>query len=131
MKGEESVIRRTPKSRPTFAGFRRFGRMDVRTHVTIQDEDGWELPLESVNISPTGMFVESQFLFEIGDEHTLIFCSPDSGEWFRITAKVVRIEDGDADIRVEPPEPVMPGMAYEFAAADPRALDHLRGALGA
>ncbi len=130
MKSEDSVIRRMPKSRPNFAGFRKFGRKDLRTDVVIQDNDGWEVPLESVNLSASGMFVESKFLFEIGDEHILIFSSPHTGECFRITARVVRVEEGEADVRVDPAEPLVPGMAYEFKTDDPRALEELRGSLG-
>ena len=122
---QESVIRRSPRTRPVFAGFRRYSRQDLRTEVVIQDNEGWEVPLESVNLSPTGMFIESQYLFEIGDRHVLIFQSPETAEWLRIEARVVRVDSGDSDVRVEPPEPCNPGMAYEFEATDDRTWSEL------
>lgn len=126
----ESVIRRSPKTRPNFAGFRRYVRKDLRTEVMVQDLEGWEIPLESVNLSPTGMFVESDFLFEIGDKHVLIFRSPETDEWFRIVAEVVRVEEGEEDVRVAPPEPMSAGMAYEFVKTDDRTWSQLCQVLG-
>lgn len=126
----ESVIRRTPKARPLFAGFRRHGRNDLRTEVVVQDQEGWELPLDSVNLSPTGMFVESKFLFEVGEKHVLIFRSPETGQWLRIEAKVVRVDSGEADERVSPPEQVPPGMAYEFEATDEKTWSELCALVG-
>ncbi len=122
---QSTVIRRSPKNRPVFAGFRRYARQDLRTDVVIQDQEGWEVPLECVNLSPTGMFIESQYLFEIGDRHVLIFKSPETEEWLRIEAKVVRIDTGEADVRVEPAELAAPGMAYEFEATDDRTWSEL------
>lgn len=115
---QESVIRRSPRHRPVFAGFRRYARQELRTDVVIQDQEGWEVPLESLNLSPTGMFVTSQFLFEVGDRHVLIFKSPETQEWLRIEGRVVRVDAGEPDVRVEPAEPSFPGMAYEFEATD-------------
>lgn len=122
---QESVIRRSPKQRPVFAGFRRYSRQELRTDVVVQDDEGWELPLESINLSPTGMFVTSQYLFEVGDRHVLIFKSPETEAWLRIEAKVVRVENGDIDVRVEPAESSFPGMAYEFEATDDRTWSEL------
>lgn len=122
---QDSVIRRSPRNRPVFAGFRRYSRQQLRTDVVIQDDEGWEVPLESVNLSPTGMFIESQYLFDIGDRHVLIFQSPESSQWLRIEAKVVRVDLGEVDVRVDPPEPCNPGMAYEFEATDDRTWSEL------
>ena len=121
----QSAIRRTPQARPSFAGFRRYGRRDVRCDVYVQDDEGWEIPLESVNVSPTGMFVESSLLFEAGESHTLIFRSPRDASWYRISARVVRVDEGEGDEPVQPPEDRRPGMAYEFLGTDERTWNHL------
>lgn len=110
-----SVIRRRPAARQNFAGFRRYGRRDVQTDVVIQDADGWEIPLESVNVSPTGIFIESPLLFEVGDVHTLIFRTADGG-LVRVDGRVVRVDRGSDDRGVEVDE--KPGMAYEFVETD-------------
>lgn len=107
-----SHIRRSPQAKPTFAGLRRYNRRPLETNVVVQDQDGWEIPLESVDISPTGIFVRSDYLFEIGEEHTLIFQVQNKG-MFRLRARVARVEEPDAD------EPFLgadlrPGMGYEF-----------------
>ena len=89
-------IRRSPQTKPSFAGLRRYNRRTLETHVVIQDADGWEIPLESVDVSPTGIFVRSDFLFDVGDEHTLIFELEDRG-LFRLQARVARVEEPDED----------------------------------
>jgi len=121
----DSMIRRSPKPKPTFGGFRKNGRHDLRTEVVVQDAEGWEIPLDTVNLSSTGMFVESDFLFEIGDRHVLIFRSPDNGAWLRVDAKVIRVDSGDVDLRVDPPESMPAGMAYEFEALDATTQEEL------
>lgn len=127
----ESTIRRSPTARPNFAGFRRYVRQDVHCEVVVQDDEGWEIPFDSVNLSPTGMFVESEYLFEVGDQHVLIFRSPENDAWFRVEARVVRTEQGDPDVRVDPPEEIKPGMAYEFVGTDDRTWAQLCCVLGA
>lgn len=107
-----SHIRRSPQVRPTFAGLRRYNRRPLETQVVIQDEEGWEIPLDSVDISPTGIFVRSDFLFEIGDEHTLIFHVEGRGI-FRVRGRVARVEEpGEEELLV--PAEQGAGMGYEF-----------------
>lgn len=117
-----SVIRRRPAARQNFAGFRRYGRRDVRTNVVIQDADGWEIPLESVNVSPTGIFIESPLLFEVGELHTLIFSTADGG-LVRIAGRVVRVDRGGDERGIEVDE--TPGMAYEFVETDDTTWNRL------
>lgn len=117
-----SIIRRSPAVRQTFAGFRRYGRRDVRTDVVIQDADGWEIPLESANVSPTGIFVESPLLFEVGETHTLIFRTADGG-FVRVHGRVVRVDRGTDERGVEVDE--TPGMAYEFVETDDSTWNRL------
>ena len=118
-----SHIRRSPQSKPSFAGLRRYNRRDLETHVVIQDQEGWEIPLESVDISPTGIFVRSDFLFDVGEEHTLIFNLEEKG-MFRLRARVARVEEpseedvfASADLR--------PGMGYEFVDTEEDAWHQL------
>ncbi len=118
----KSVIRRRPAARQSFAGFRRYGRRDVRTDVVIQDADGWEIPLESVNVSPTGIFVESPLLFEVGDTHTLMFRTSD-GALVRVHGRVVRVDRGYDERGVAVDE--SPGMAYEFVETDDQTWNKL------
>lgn len=117
----DSTIRRSPKPQPTFNGFRRYGRADLEDEIFVQDKDGWELPLHGVNLSPTGMFVESQYLFDVGDEHVLIFRSPRESRWFRVHARVVRVDAGDEEAIDEQ----LPGMAYEFVNTDENTWEQL------
>lgn len=112
-----SQIRRQPSLRPSFAGLRKHIRRPLALDVIIQDEEGWEIPLESIDLSPCGMFVRSQFLFEAGDVHVLIFKSPEGDHLFRLLARVVRAETGkDYGDRI--PSDFVPGMAYEFVSID-------------
>lgn len=91
---DDSDIRRAPQAKPTFNGIRRYNRCQMTLDVVVQDQDGWEIPLESVDISPTGIFVRSNFLFEVGEEHTLIFEVQGRGI-FRINGRVARVEEPD------------------------------------
>jgi hypothetical protein len=118
----KSIIRRQPAPRQSFAGFRRYGRRDVRTNVMVQDSDGWEIPLESVNVSPTGIFIESPLLFELGSVHTLIFRTSDGGI-VRVAGRVVRVDRGFDERGVEVDE--RPGMAYEFVETDDHTWNSL------
>lgn len=104
-------IRRQPTTRLTFAGVRRFPRRELSMSVLLQDEDGWEVPVESVDFSPSGMFVSSGFLFEAGTVHNLIFRSPCGEQIFSVRARVVRVEGRE--------EGEVSGMAYEFVEMGP------------
>ena len=115
----ESEIRRTPQSKPTFAGLRRYNRRDIEFGVYVQDEAGWEIPLEGLNISPTGVFVATDLLFEEGDEHTLVLDLPGRGV-YRIRARVVRVE-ALSDDELPGDESAVAGMGYEFVDTEERA----------
>lgn len=113
MKGMQGSIRRQPASSMGFAGVRRFPRKRLSVEVLIQDADGWEIPVESVDFSPVGMFVSSNFLFEVGTVHNLIFRSPDGEELFSVRAQVVRVES-ESPNGEDDSDQFVPGMAYEF-----------------
>lgn len=119
----QSTIRRAPTARPTFTGFRRHGRKDLESQIIAQDADGWELPLRCVNLSPTGMFVESQYLFDVGEEHVLIFRTPSDGRLYRVRARVVRVDV--ADLEDEALDDGGAGMAYEFLNTDEHTWESL------
>ena len=122
-------IRRTPQLKPTFAGLRRYGRREMAVDVVVQDADGWEIPLDSVDVSPTGIFVSSQYLFEIGDEHTLIFRIPreagssQDDKIFRMHARVARVEEGGQAVLAE--ADARTGMGYEFVDPEPTMWNDL------
>jgi c-di-GMP-binding flagellar brake protein YcgR len=84
--------------------------------VVLQDAGGWEIPVESVDVSPTGMFVRSDFLFKPGAKHVLIFRAPDGQFLFRLRARVVRVASDETP----------PGMAYEFLGVDAETERRLR-----
>ncbi len=113
MKGMQGSIRRRPKSSLTFAGLRRYPRKEFSVEVLAQDSEGWEIPLESFDFSPMGMFVRSTLLFEVGTIHHLIFRGPDGQELFSVHAQIVRVEKDDAQFS-DNGDGVVPGMAYEF-----------------
>jgi hypothetical protein len=123
---QDSQIRRTPPAQATFAGFRRFDRATFQTDVLIQDRTGWEIPLESVNVSPTGIFIRSDFLFEVGEEHTIIFRMPQDGSWLRVPGRVVRVEGALQQPEVGFDEESVAGMAFEFLRADAETLERLQ-----
>lgn len=109
----DSSIRRAPQAQPSFAGMRRYNRCEMTLEVVIQDSDGWEIPLESVDISPTGIFVRSNFLFEVGEEHVLIFEVQGKGI-FRLHGRVARVEEPLGGAGFAPAERGSAGMGYEF-----------------
>ncbi len=127
MKGMQGRIRRRPTSNLNFAGVRRFPRKDLSVEVLVQDTEGWEIPLESLDFSPAGMFVRSNFLFEVGTIHNLIFRSPDGEELFSVRAQVVRVENEIADDATSDGEGYAPGMAYEFIETASDQKERLQG----
>ena len=127
MKGMQGRIRRQPTSNLNFAGVRRFPRKDLSIEVLVQDTEGWEIPLESLDFSPAGMFVRSNFLFEVGTIHNLIFRSPDGEELFSVRAQVVRVENEIADDATSDGEGYAPGMAYEFIETASDQKERLQG----
>lgn len=117
MSAHRSSVRRAPEPQPSFAGIRRYARTSLDAEVVIQDADGWEVPVRAVDLSPVGMFVESDFLFDVGDEHVLIFRAPDGDFLFRLEARVVRVSEGTTSDEGGDE----PGMAYEFVGPDSKA----------
>ncbi len=127
MKGMQGSIRRRPTSRMSFAGLRRYPRRQMSVEVLVQDQEGWEVPLESLDFSPAGMFVRSSFLFEVGTVHNLIFRSPRGDELFAVRAQVTRVESDlpGADEVVD--DSFVPGMAYEFIDLEEAKQERLCG----
>ncbi len=111
-----STIRRTPIALKPEAGIRRYDRSGFGQQVVVQDEQGWELPLDALDLSESGMFVKSSALFEVGSVHTLHFVHSD-GSPFRVDAKVVRVS---SKTKGEDP-----GMGYEFQNVDDRTHNAL------
>lgn len=86
-------------------GHRRARRRDFRHPVVLRDEQGWgPIRLESVDISASGVFVQSDLLFEPGQGFLLEFASPMTGALVRVWARVSRV--GAAGTPA--------GMAFEF-----------------
>lgn len=106
---KKSAIRRHPHIRPMFAGLRHYDRKDARFGVSIRDTHGLEVPFDGVNVSESGLFVTSMFLYEIGEVHDLVLRSG-QGQELIIKGKVVRVEGGRGCPQ--------PGMAYEFVQTD-------------
>lgn len=106
-----SAIRRHPHVKPIFAGMRRYDRHMASLDVFVLDEAGWEIPFESLDISQSGVFVASPYLYEVGQEHTLVVRSKDGEVMVRAQGKVVRVERS---------APGPSGMAYEFVQTDAR-----------
>lgn len=111
-----SSVRRSPAPDPSFAGIRRYSRREIELEVVVQDDDGWEIALDAVDVSPVGMFVESDLLFDVGDEHTLIFRAPDDDFLFRVRGRVTRVSTGQGPD--DGSRGSVPGMAYEFVDPD-------------
>ena len=125
MKGMQGRIRRQPSSRLRFAGLRSFPRQKMSVEVLVQDSQGWEVPLESLDFSPTGMFVRSNFLFEVGTIHNLMFRSPEGDELFAMRAQIVRVADQPGEAQDK--ENFVPGMAYEFIETTSESQQRLKG----
>ncbi len=113
-----SSIRRMPDIRPMFAGMRRFDRKDARVQVLVIDERGWEIPFESINISQSGVFVGSSYLYNVGDVHTLVIVQ--GAQCVRLEGRVVRVEGGSGLGPVGES-----GMAYRFVQPDSQAFEDL------
>lgn len=127
MKRVQGSIRREPSCRLNFAGLRRFPRKELSVDVLVQDADGWEIPLETLDFSPTGMFIRSNFLFEVGTCHNLIFRCPDGEEIFSVRAQVTRVETQLGELETEGEGEFVPGMAYEFLETAPQKKQRLLG----
>lgn len=112
MSPKHQSIRRKPQTRPVFAGMRRHRRQEAALDILVLDEQGWEIPFDSADVSQSGVFLCSSYLFDVGTEHTLIIRSHDSDVVVRTKAKVVRLDDGSVDGRS--------GMAYAFVDTDAR-----------
>ncbi len=111
-----SRIRRNPSIKPMFAGLRHYDRKDVEIGVEVVDDDGFSIPFETVNISESGLFIGSQYLYDIGTEHTLMLDM--AGAIIEVRARVVRVEGGS-----EPGGVGAPGMAYKFIETDSKTYD--------
>ncbi len=112
----QSAIRRHPHLRPMFAGLRHYARKDAVIEVLVVDEDGDTIPFESVNVSESGVFLASSFLYEVGQVHRLILRSAD-GRSIEVRGRVVRVVAGR---KGEPS-----GMGYEFLRTDRSTFDGL------
>jgi hypothetical protein len=93
---------RAPQQAP---GHRRARRRSWRHAVTLRDEQGWgPIRLDAVDISASGLFVESDLLFEPGQGFLLEFESPVTGALVRVWSRVSRVGTPGA----------CNGMAFEF-----------------
>ncbi len=101
------TIRRHPQIRPMFAGLRHYDRKSAQLEVCIHDESGVEIPFDSVNVSESGVFVASKYLYDIGQVHQLSLRTTDGRHMIRLTGQVVRVELGNT-----------PGMAYRFLPSE-------------
>ncbi len=126
MISKQGSIRRNPTCRLHFAGLRRFPRKDFVAEVLVQDHEGWEVPVESLDFSPSGMFLRSNFLFEVGEVHNLIFRCPEGEEIFSVRAQVVRVEN-QPPATEEGGVEFIPGMAYEFLTHEATKKQRLMG----
>jgi hypothetical protein len=116
---------------PAVAGIRRYNRVDVEVEVILQDQDGWEYPTEAVDLSPSGIFVASEFLFDEGTEHDIIFRDPSGDTLFRLAGRVVRVADGDSSgAGPDGADSSPPGMAYEFHRASAETRRRLEAVFG-
>ncbi len=126
----ESDSRQNNSRTPAVAGIRRFNRVDLDIEVILQDDEGWEYPVEAVDISPTGVYIASDFLFDEGTEHDIMFRAPNGEILFRLAGRVVRVVEGAKDEGAETANDNPPGMAYEFHRASAEARRRLEAALG-
>ena len=106
------ATRRKRRSTQTggFSDVRRSQRQSVELRVVVQDEDGWEIGLDAVNIGHDGVFVHSPVLFEPGERHILIFGSHNGEAVIRIPATVARADEGRGE--------GMAGMGYQCDEMD-------------
>lgn len=115
MSHKHHTIRRQPQTRPVFAGMRRHRRHEAALDILVLDEQGWEIPFDSADVSQSGVFLRSSYLFDVGTTHTLVIQSTQGDVVVRTKAQVVRLDDGSVDGRS--------GMAYEFVDTDARNFD--------
>lgn len=118
LKNISSTIRRKPIALKPENGIRRYDRTGFDHPIFVQDEQGWEIPLDAMDLSASGMFVKSSALFEVGEMHTLHFEHAD-GSPLRVDAKVVRVCSPSASLVDDA------GMGYEFQDIDERTYDAL------
>lgn len=107
MKSKPKSIRRHPQIRPMFAGLRHYDRKPAQIDVCIHDESGMEIPFDSVNVSESGVFISSKYLYDIGQVHQLSLRTSDGRHAITLGGQVVRVELGNN-----------PGMAYRFLPSE-------------
>ena len=112
----QQSIRRRPQTRPVFAGMRRHRRHEAVLEILVLDEQGWEIPFDSIDVSQSGVFLRSSYLFDVGTQHTLILQGQGSDVVVRVKARVVRLDD-----RVDGQS----GMAYEFLDTNARHAESI------
>ena len=78
------------------------------------DSDQYDIPLTLWNISPTGVFLRSDYLLDVGDVCALEFPSPISGDTTSVVAEVVRVCNEPVSIE----DSFIPGMGLEFRNLD-------------
>ena len=106
-KKRPTSIRRHPQIRPMFAGLRHFDRKRAELDVVLRDESGLEIPFESVNVSESGVFVSSRYLYDVGQVHCLMLRTRDGAHCVELTGQVVRVQLGEDS-----------GMAYRFLPSE-------------
>jgi len=101
---------------------RRNRRRPLTREVVLRDENGWgPVALECIDISPTGVFLASDLLFEPGEGFMLEFKSPVKNTTIRVWSRVVRV----AEVERESPQG-QPGMAFEFLDLTAEQAEELR-----
>lgn len=126
-------VRRPGGIQPSFAGVRRFPRKAMEITVIVEDAEGWQIPMTTVDLSVGGVFLQSSAFLELGDVRTLWFRCPVSQELLPVRARVVRLQDGrvEEDIFDERPahplqqDPEITGMAFEFMEMSAETRDML------
>lgn len=90
--------------KPAAGGNRRAQRKQWHREVTLRDEQGWgPFHLPATDISASGIFLESDLLFEPGQGFLLEFDSPMDGTRVRVWSRVRRVAETNAS-----------GMGLEF-----------------
>ncbi len=120
----QGTIRRRPNATLGFAGLRAHRRRPLDVDVLIQDAQGWELPVESVDFSAGGIFVRTPYLLEEGTVQTLIFGGEEDTSPLAVRARVIRVERDQALLDSDPD--YSPGMAFEFLSEVPRKKERLQ-----